>query len=104
MDQSDSCSPGAVGSCHYKSAAILLKYGFPPSDPKASIPGENYRVANTLLIRAVQLNPSHAEACALRGNECFQQKSYGEAISMYKQCLRFCENLEMISAVQCNLE
>jgi len=104
LDPSDSCSPGAVGSCHYKAAAILLKFGFPRSDPQAAIPGENHRVAMSLLVKAVQLNPSHVEACALRGNECLQQKSYGEAISMYKQCLRFCQNAEMIAAVQGNLE
>jgi len=101
LDPLDSTCPGAAGSSYFRAAEILLKYGSPMDG--GVTPDEARHVAMGLLIKATTLNPAHFEACALRGKEHLHDQSLGEAITMYKQCLRFCTNPAIAESAQHNL-
>jgi len=96
----DNSGPGPDGSCHLRAATLALTYGAP-----GLTQDEADMTAMDLLALATQINPQFVEAWVCRGDQYLNKhKDLPQAIAMYKQALRFCNNTEMRASITASLE
>jgi len=101
LNPSDNTGPGPVGNCYYKAGRLLVQEGHTYNEMSTEHAAQ---LALDMFGCAVRVNPQFYQALGAGANQHLKLGSYAQAISMYKECLKYCNDPEIKTSIELNLE